>query len=211
MTNNQTKAQDDSVAYAQRLIDISRKGMEQEGVLRRREKAINYRDGWHKIKIRPDRHGNQVWNKFGQIAHQRLAHILSKKPKWRFLPRQEGAIYGADALNDLVGTTMWDMINWDDKGELSINEAWNAGTSHVKVFVHTNGFPDAIPLSADQVLIDPDAKRPQDRQFWGHVYPMNVTDIKEEWSVEVQAEAIVEDTHKGTPISAQVCLASLIA
>ena len=194
---NQSKTQDDAVRYAQKLIDYSKKGIEHNGVLRRREKSINYRNGWHKIKARPDRHGNQVWNKFGQIAHQRLAHILSKKPRWRFLPRQEGAIFAADALNDLVGNVMWDMISWNDKGEVSVNESWNAGSSHVKVFVHTNGFPDAMPVCANQLIIDPDAKRPQDRQFWGHVYSMNVTDIKDLWKVTVQAEAIVEDTNKG--------------
>jgi hypothetical protein len=124
--NNQTKKQDEAVAYVQKLRDYGVKGMEHEGILRKRQKSINYRNGRHKIKIRPDRYGNQVWNKFGQIAHQRLAHILSKKPKWRFLPRQESAIYTSDALNDLVGNVMWDMIGWDDKGEISINEAWNS-------------------------------------------------------------------------------------
>jgi len=197
-TNNQSKAQDDVVAYALKLIDYGRKGMEHEGILRKRQKSINYRNGRHKIKLRPDRYGNQVWNKFGQIAHQRLAHILSKKPKWRFLPRQEGAIYTADALNDLVGGVMWDMINWDDKGEVSINEAWNAGSSHVKIFVHNNGFPDAIPVNANQIIIDPDAKRERDRRFWVHVYPMNVTDIEEEWKVKVSPEAIVDDIDNGT-------------
>jgi len=197
-TNNQSKKQDEVVAYAQKLIDYGRKGLEHEGILRKRQKSINYRNGKHKIKLRPDRYGNQVWNKFGQIAHQRLAHILSKKPKWRFLPRQESAIYTADALNDLVGGVMWDMINWDDKGEVSINEAWNAGSSHVKVFVHDNGFPDAIPVNANQIIIDPDAKRVQDRRFWIHVYPMNVTDIEEEWKVKVNPEAIVDDIDNGT-------------
>jgi len=193
----QSNAKDDAVRYAQALIDYGIKGIEHSGVIRRREKSINYRNGWHKIKIRPDRYGNQVWNKFGQIAHQRLAHILSKKPKWRFLPRQEGAIFSASALNDLVGNVMWDMINWDDKGEISINEAWNAGTSHIKVFVHTNGFPDAIPVSAKQILVDPDAKRAKDRTFWAHIYPMNVTDIEDQWKVKVSAEAIVDDTNNG--------------
>jgi hypothetical protein len=196
--NNQTKKQDEAVAYVQKLRDYGVKGMEHEGILRKRQKSINYRNGRHKIKIRPDRYGNQVWNKFGQIAHQRLAHILSKKPKWRFLPRQESAIYTSDALNDLVGNVMWDMIGWDDKGEISINEAWNSGTSHVKVFVHDNGFPDAIPVSANQIIIDPDAKRDKDRRFWIHVYPMNVTDIEKEWKVKVEPEAIVDDVDNGT-------------
>ena len=87
----QSQTQDDVVAYALKLIDYGRKGMEHSGVLRKREKSINYRNGRHKIKLRQDRYGNQVWNKFAQIAHQRLAHILSKNPKWRFLPRQEQA------------------------------------------------------------------------------------------------------------------------
>jgi hypothetical protein len=194
----QNQKQDDVVAYAQKLIDYGRSGMEHNGVLRKREKAINYRNGRHKIKMRQDRYGNQVWNKFGQIAHQRLAHILSKKPRWRFLPRQEGAIYAADALNDLVGNVMWDMISWEDKGEISVNEAWNCGTSHVKGFVRKNGFPDAIPVSANQIIVDPDAKREKDRRFWVHVYPMSVNDILEEWGVKVKAEAIVDDIDKGT-------------
>ena len=196
---SQTTKQDDAVAYATKLIDYGRVGMEHSGVLRKREKSIQYRNGKHKIKIRPDRYGNQVWNKFGQIAHQRLAHILSKNPRWRFLPRQEGAIYSADALNDLVGNVMWDMISWEDKQEISVNEAWNAGTSHVKGFVHKkSGFPDAIPVSANQIIIDPDAKREQDRRFWIHVYALNVTDIFTEWQVKVRAEVIVDDVDKGT-------------
>jgi hypothetical protein len=194
----QSQKQDDVVGYAQKLIDYGRKGMQHEGVLRRREKAVQYRRGQHKIKLRPDRYGNQVWNKFGQIAHQRVAHILSKKPKWRFLPRQEGAIFAADALNDIVGNVMWDILDWSEKGEISVNEAWNAGTSHIKVYVKENGFPDAIPCSAHQIIIDPDAKRAKDRRFWVHVYPMNVTDINNDWGVKVHAEAIVDDIDKGS-------------
>ena len=183
---------DEIVGYAQKLIDYGRKGMEHNGVLRRREKSINYRNGKHKIKLREDKYGNKVWNKFGQIAHQRVAHILSKKPRWRFMPRQEGALYAADALNDIVGNVMWDIIEWNEKGEISLNEAWNAGSSHIKVFIKSNGFPDAIPVNAQQIIIDPDAKRPKDRRFWVHVYALNVVDIQDEWKVKVSPEAIAE-------------------
>ena len=193
------KSKDDELAvnYATRLIDYGRKGMQHNGVLRRREKSINYRNGKHKIKMREGRYGNQVWNKFGQIAHQRVAHILSKKPKWRFLPRQEGAVFSADALNDIVGNVMWDMIGWDEKGEISLNESFNAGSDHVKVYIREDGFPGAIPICAKSIIIDPDAKKPSERAFWVHIYSMNITDIENEYNVKVAAEAIVEEDGKG--------------
>ena len=149
---------DDIVAYAQRLKEYGIKGMEHLGILHRRERSIQYRMGKHKIKARQSRYGNQVWNKFGSIGHERVAHVHAKKPKWRFAPRQEGAIFSADAINDVVGNVLWDMIEWEDKGEISLNEAWNAGSDHVKVFLRDNGYPDAISIGANQIIVDPDAK-----------------------------------------------------
>jgi len=196
-SKTQSQKQDDVVAYAQRLKEYGIKGMEHHGILRRRERSIQYRMGKHKIKLRPDRYGNQVWNKFGAIGHERVAHVHAKKPKWRFSPRQEGAIYSADALNDIVGGVLWDIIEWEDKGEISLNEAWNAGSSHVKAFVRSDGYPDAIAVSANQIIIDPDARSEKDRKFWIHVYPMDVSEIQDEWNVKVRAETIVEDLNTG--------------
>ena len=146
--------------------------------------------------MRPDRYGNQVWNKFGQIAQERVAHICSRHPKWRFLPRQEGSLHSAEALNDVLGNFLWDLIGWRSKGKKSVNECFNAGSSHIKVIVGPDGFPDAIPRGANQILVDPAASGVADRRFWIDVYPMNVSEIKAKWNVIVSPEAIIEQTDK---------------
>ena len=43
MAKKQSQTQDDVVAYAQRLKEYGIKGMEHHGILRRRERSIQYR------------------------------------------------------------------------------------------------------------------------------------------------------------------------
>ena len=193
---NKPRTEEDVVSYAQKLISHAQEGLDQEQVLTHRAKCINYRKGNHKIKMRPDRYGNQVWNKFGQIAQERVAHICSRRPKWRFMPRQEAAIFSAEALNDIVGNFLWDLINWRKKGKDSVNEGFNAGSAHTKVIVRPDGFPDAIPRCANQILIDPAATTVEDRRFWIDVYPMNVTEVKQTWGKDVNAESIIEQVDR---------------
>ena len=151
---------DDIVRYAENLIEYGKRGMKNSLILVRRDKSIAYYKGDHKIKLRSERQGNQVWNKYAQIAQNRRAHIIAKQPKWKFLPRQENATFGASALNSLITDYLWDKIEWDDKGEESINEAFDAGSSHIKLFFNRETkFPDAEPIPANAIIIDPKAKK----------------------------------------------------
>lgn len=179
------------VSYGRDLAEFSRWGLKNDGILTQRDRAQRYYKGEHAVKNRDVSLGNYVFNKFAQIARSRTAHIVAKRPKWRFMPVQEGAIFTAEALQDIMNV-MWNKIKWDKKGEECVNEARDAGSSHVKLFIRDDGFPDAIPLTADEVILDPKAKRKSHLRYWGHVYPMGTEDIKRTYGKEVEPDMELE-------------------
>jgi len=186
---------DDLIRHVMDLVDYGRRGIKATCVLDRRDKSIQYHLGNHKIKLRPERLGNKVWNKYGQIKHSRIAHIIAQNPKWKFLPRQETGTYGADALNSVMTDYLWDKIGWDLKGENSVNESFDAGSAHAKLFLNKDtGWPDAAPLTAKEYIPDPKAKKISELRFWGHVYPMDTAEIEEEYGVKVAPDVELEGT-----------------
>jgi len=181
--------------YAKNIVEFGKWGMENSGVIDRRNRAKRYYRGDHKVKSRDPRLGRLVWNKFAQIARNRTAHIISKKPKWRFQPKQEAAIFLAEGLSNILNDVLWDKMKWDKKGEMSVNEARDAGSSHIKIIIRPDGFPDAIPRSADQIIIDPKAKTKENLRFWCDVYPMGVKKIEQRYGVRVSADSDLENMH----------------
>ena len=106
---------DPVLEYAQNLVEFGRWGMKTNNVLQIRAKAKRYQRGDHPVKHRDSRLGNKVWNKFAQISRNRLAHIASQKPKWRFNPIQESAIYTAEGFNNIINDVLWNKIKWEKK------------------------------------------------------------------------------------------------
>jgi len=162
------------------------------GVLEKRAKAKAYHRGDHPVKNRDPNPGTLVFNKFAQIGRNRTAHIITKKPKWRFLPKQEGAIYAAEAVSNILNDVIWEKIEWDKKSEADVNEARDAGTSHIKIFLCKDGFPDAIPLTAPEIIVDPKAKKKKHLRFWCHVYPMGIQAIEQIYGVKVASDEELE-------------------
>ncbi|NBC24398.1 MAG: hypothetical protein GVX78_02135, partial [Bacteroidetes bacterium] len=189
-TKNDSKAagEKQTVEFARQLFEFSQWGIKNNGVLNKRDRAKRYYRGDHHARGRDEHLGNYVFNKFAQIARNRTAHIIAKRPKWRFRPTQETAqsIYGAEAVHDILNNVIWEKMKWSQKGELSVNEARDSGTSHIKIFVRADGFPDAIPLTANEVIVDPKATKKEHLRFWGHVYPMSIKDIERRYGKRVE-------------------------
>lgn len=193
------KKPEDVVSFSEELFTLGIRGINENGILNRYKMAKRYYAGDHKIKARSERLGNLVWNKFAEIAQARTAHVVAKRPKWKFMPRQEGwQLMAADALNQALGDVLWDIIEWEDKGEDSVNEARDAGSSHIKAIVTSTGFPDFIPIPANQIVIDPKAKKKKQMRFWFHVYAMSTTQIERDYGVKVSAESEVSLTSNET-------------
>ena len=187
-----TQKTDHTLEHSQNLVEFGRWGMRTVGVLTQRAKAKRYQRGEHPIKERDSRLGNKVWNKFAQISRNRLAHIVSQKPKWRFNPIQEDAIYLAEGFANLLNDVLWNKIKWEKKSKQSIIEARDAGTSHIKIFVGSDGFPNAIPLCANEIVVDPKAKRKEHLRFWCHIYPMTVKAIERRHGKKVSGDSDLE-------------------
>jgi len=181
-----------TLEYAKSLVEFSQWGIKNSNVLTRRDRAKRYYRGDHAAKHRSSKLGTYVFNKFAQIARNRTAHIVAKRPRWRFMPTQEGALSAAESLQDLMGTTIWNKIKWSKKGEESINEARDAGTSHIKIIIRNDGFPDAIPLCADEIIIDPKAKKKEHLRYWGHAYSMSIKDIERIYGKKVAPDMELE-------------------
>lgn len=178
--------------YAQNLVEFGKWGMKTNNVLQNRAKAKRYQRGDHPVKHRDSRLGNKVWNKFAQISRNRLAHIAAQKPKWRFNPVREEAIYMAEGFSNLLNDILWNKIKWEKKSKQSVIEARDTGTSHIKIFIRNDGFPDAIPLCANEIVVDPKAKKKEHLRFWAHIYPMTLKEIERKYGKMVEADADLE-------------------
>ena len=180
--------------WALDLVEYGRWGIKHKGILEKRDRAKRYYRGEHPIKNRDPRSGRKVWNKFAQIARNRLSHIVAKRPKWKFKPKQEEALYGAEAINNILGDVLWEKIKWEKKGKQSVIEARDVGYSHVKIVVRSDGFPDAIPLKATEIIYDPQADHDaSSRRFWCHVYKMGVSEIKRKYNKDVSPDRELEN------------------
>lgn len=192
--HDQTDGQRQQLDHLFELVNFSEWGKKNSNVLKNRQRAKEYYVGDHNAKHRDKYLGNYVFNKYATIARDRTAHIVSKRPKWIFKPRQEGAIYTAAELNSVLSEVTWDKIEWDRKGELSVNEARDAGTSHIKIWVEADGFCGATPLKATEIILDPKAKEKKQLRFWGHVYPLPIADIQHTYGKKVPADEELETT-----------------
>jgi len=182
------------ISFVSRMVAYGKKGIDDNKTLVNYQKCRDYNKGNHKIKNRPIALGNKVFNKYAEIMKIVTAHVLSKKAKFQFLPRQEGwQLEAARSLNHIIGDVIWDINKWDERGEDSILEARDAGTSHIKCMVDSFGFPKGMPLSVSELILDPKAKKKRQLRYWIHVYPLSVTYIKDEYGVEVSPEAILEN------------------
>lgn len=186
------KSNDPTLEHAQNLVEFGRWGMRTNGVLTVRARAKRYHRGMHPVKDRDSRLGNMVWNKFAQIARNRLAHIYAQRPKWRFNPIQEGSVFLAEGFSNILKDVVWNKIKWDKKAKQSIIEARDAGTSHIKIFIREDGFPDAVPLCANEIVVDPKAKKKEHLRFWCHIYPMGVKEIEMQYGKRVEADSDLE-------------------
>lgn len=173
---------------AEKLIMEGIQGRKNSNVLIRAQKFDDYSWGDHPIKQEFGRKG-KTYNKFSEIVETRVAHLTDNRPKWVFGPQEEGDLFTARALNQILGDFLWDKIEWDDRGEDAVLEAAACGSCHIKAGISVDGWPTFTVVNAESVIVDPQARKHRQLRFIGHFIARSPEYILKEYGVKVAPEA----------------------
>jgi hypothetical protein len=181
----------------EQLILQGLEGRKNSNVLVRAQKFDDYSWGDHPVKEEFGRKG-KTYNKFSEIVETRVAHLTDNRPKWVFGPQEEGDLFTARALNQILGDYLWDKIEWDDRGEDAVLESAASGTCHIKIGVGVDGWPTFTVVQAESVIVDPQAQKHRQLRFIGHFIARPPEYILKEYGVKVAAEADYQRQNKGS-------------
>jgi len=192
-TKEQTNKDESLVRFAAGLISFAKQGKKSSGVIPRYKKSIDYYNGVQE-KSFENKKMQRVWNKYAEIFENRIASIVSKRPKWRYRPQGEHAILNSDIANQILSDVLWDKIEWEDKGEDGLLDAAHAGSGHIKTVLSDGdkGLPDFAVVPADCVDQDPKGKSLEQCRFLIHYIDMPVSKIKKKYKVNVAPDAVLE-------------------
>lgn len=192
--DSKPKKKDDVVEFCGHLAEFGLLGLKESGKLEEVKRAEEYYNGQHYIRNRSKDKGNFVDNKFAEIVDNRIAHITDARAKWNFLPQEEGDLFTALSLNQILGDVVWDFNNWDAKGEDSVRDAAYAGSTHIKTRVDAEtGFPLYEVCPCGTVLPDPKAIRKEDQRFIIHVSAKSLDYIRREYgNYNIVAESEID-------------------
>ena len=196
----QSQKEKDVVKFAAGIISFAKQNKKSSGRLDDYKKSIDYYNG-EQAKLFVNKKMQRVWNKYAEIFENRIASVVSKRPKWRYSPQGEHAILNSDVANQILGDILWDKIEWEDKGEDSLLEASHAGSSHIKTVLGDGykGLPDFISVTADSIDEDPRAKSLRQVRFIIHYIDKPVSEIKKIYNIDVAPETALEQNDpKGT-------------
>jgi len=188
---------------AEELIAQGLKGRNDSNVLIRAQKFDDYSWGDHPIKEDFGRKG-KTYNKFSEIVETRVAHLTDNRPKWSFGPQEEGDLFTARALNQILADYLWDKIEWDDRGEDAVLEAAACGTCHIKVGVGYDGWPTFTVVEAEAIIVDPEARKHKQLRFIGHFVARSPEYVLKEYGVKVSAESDYQRQNKGNNFNAPI-------
>ncbi|MHC4105568.1 MAG: portal protein [Planctomycetota bacterium] len=192
-----TNEQKAILAQTEKLIFQGLEGRKNSNVLVRAQKFDDYSWGDHPVKEDFGRKG-KTYNKFSEIVETRVAHLTDNRPKWVFGPQEEGDLFTARALNQILGDYLWDKIGWDDRGEDAVLEAAASGTCHIKIGVGYDGWPNFTVVQAESVIVDPQAQKHRQLRFIGHFIARSPEYILKEYKVKVSPEADFDRQNKGS-------------
>jgi hypothetical protein len=196
VTTTTTEAQKAILKRAEDLIAQGLMGRKNCNVLIRAEKFDDYMWGEHPIIKEFGRKG-KVYNKSAEIVETRVAHLTDNRPKWIFGPQEEGDLFTARALNQILGDYLWDKIEWDDKGEDAVLEAAASGTCHTKAGVDIDGWPTFTVVPAEAIIVDNQARKHGQLRFIGHFVAKPPEYILKEYGVKVVPEQDFAKTNQG--------------
>lgn len=182
-----TTEQQQILKKAEQLIFQGLEGRNSSQVLKRAQKFDDYSWGDHPIRSEFG-HKGKTYNKFSEIVETRVAHLTDNRPKWVFGPQEEGDLFTARALNQILGDYVWDKIEWDDRGEDAVLEAAACGTCHIKAGVGYDGWPTFTVVPGESIIVDPEARKHRQLRFIGHFISRPPEYILKEYGVEVASE-----------------------
>jgi hypothetical protein len=180
--------QEELVGYVTDIVQMALLGRDNSGIIGRAEKFDRYWVGRHQIKNRTIAMGNKVFNKFAEILENRVAHLVDNRPKWVFSPQEENDVYTAKALNQILGDVIWDMADWDSKGESAVLEAVATGSCIIKCGIDNQGWPTFEPLPMEAVAVDPKAVRHGELRFIVIFSSQPTEVVKDRYGVKVLPE-----------------------
>jgi hypothetical protein len=186
--------EENTIRFAEGLITQSLEGKKRSKVMERYNRSIKYRNGDHDIKKNSKAKGNKVFNKYAEIFENRVAHFVAKRPKWKYNPQSEDDLISADIANQVIGDVLWELDEWEDKGEDSLYEAADAGSSHIKTNLKPgySGLPTYQVVPASALAPDPHTKNKRQLRWLIHFIDKGVKDIRREYGVGVVPEMYLE-------------------
>jgi len=175
--------------FAYSIIAEAKRIQEGCGVKERYRKSIRYQKGDQPATFSKEKY-NRKWNKYAEIFENRIAHITSKRVKWKYRPQGDDDIITADVLNQVLGDVLYEKDDWDEKSEGSMIEAAHAGSVHIKTIYNDdlNGWPTFKVIECESVLCD---NRTPPR-FIVHIFRSNVETIKRVYGKSVAADPQLE-------------------
>jgi len=181
---------------------VARDNPEYQQMLRKREMNIKYYDGIHLHKSEPKSVGNKIYNVFGEVHESWVSYLTANKPKWIFRSQERMDVWDAKSLNQVVGDVVYDMCEWNDKGEDAIIEAETAGSVHIKTILKNSfvdetgsirGYPDFVVIPGYAIIPDPQAKNKRNLRYIAHLIMKNVADIKRTYGIDLAPEYGIEN------------------
>ena len=181
------------VRFAEGVIGFAQQGKKSSEVLDRYKKSIEYYNGTQEKPFRSKKM-QRVWNKYAEIFENRIAQIVSKRPKWRYRPQGDDDVLTSDIANQVITDVLWDKVEWEDKGEDALLDCSHAGSGHIKTVIGDGykGLPDYVVVPADCVDPDPKAKSHRKSRFIIHYIDLAVSKIKDKYGVDVAPDAALE-------------------
>lgn len=179
-----------TVKFAEKIIKYAANGKDALGVEKEYEKSIDYYKGNHKVKLRSEKKGNLVWNKYSQAFDHRVSEITDAYLKWKFDPIEENDILTSYPLNVVLGDVVLERTHWNDyKAEEAIIECAHAGSVHLKTLADTQiGMADYVVVPVYSAFPDPLAKKKSQLRFFVHLISKSVSDIERDYGVKVKPE-----------------------
>lgn len=186
--NQPSDKHDTVITLAEQLIHQALQGRKSAGVIDRAKRSDEYYWGKHKIKLRPEKDGNKVYNKYAEIFENQVAYLTANRPKWYFAPQEENDLFTSDALNRAIGDVLWEKAEWEEKGEDTILEAAHAGSVHVKAGIAADGFPTFTVYPCESVAVDPKARKHSQLRYVVFFSSRPVNEIERDYGVKLEPE-----------------------